>query len=134
MKRGKNNQGWTLLECMIVVSIIGVAALIAIPSWMAARSRSQGEVCGSNQRLVFEQLNVYCLDLNKPCTIDEFPTITDVKDTLFPEVGAKYIKRNTAFRCPANADLADYDDYRFVQDGHRIIDIQCDFEEAHNLP
>ncbi len=132
MRGSKQSAGWTLLECMIVVSIIGVTALIGIPSWIAARTRSQAEVCKSNQRLIFEQINIYCLDFNKPCTIDEFSGISDIIDILYPESGAKYVKRKTAFHCPGNSVDDDFDDYRFARDGRRIIDIECDFDEVHN--
>lgn len=131
MSARKHKAGWTLLECMIVVSIIGLAALIAVPTWMAARTRSQTEVCKNNQRLVFEQMNIYCLDLSVACTVNEFPDITSVKNILIPAAGAKYIKRPNAFQCPANP-VEEYDDYGFVRDGVQIIDVICVFSEAHN--
>src|ERR1700753_3114992 len=50
----KNNQkeGFTLVEIMIVVAIIGLLAAIAIPNFVRARSTSQQNACINNLRLI----------------------------------------------------------------------------------
>ena len=50
MKRMK--QGFTLVEIMIVVAIIGLLAAIAIPSFMKARTQSQANACINNLRQI----------------------------------------------------------------------------------
>ena len=129
----RENEGWTLLECMIVVSIIGLLALIAIPTWTAARNKSAGEVCRNNQRIIYEQLNVYCLERNVGCNVDNFPNLCAVRNALVPLDGsAVYIKRRSVFSCPSNPDETVQHDYGFVRDGRSIIDIDCDIIESHN--
>ena len=53
MKQMKQmKQGFTLVEIMIVVAIIGLLASIAIPSFMKARTQSQQNACINNLRPV----------------------------------------------------------------------------------
>src|SRR6202789_1415122 len=48
----KRKSGFTLVEIMIVVAIIGLLAAIAIPNFVKARTTSQQNACISNLRLI----------------------------------------------------------------------------------
>jgi prepilin-type N-terminal cleavage/methylation domain-containing protein len=48
----RNKSGFTLVEIMIVVAIIGLLAAIAIPSFMKARTTSQKNACINNLRQI----------------------------------------------------------------------------------
>lgn len=56
--------GFTLIEIMIVIAIIGVLASIAVPSFQEARKRSNQRACYANQKVVIGALVQYNLDFN----------------------------------------------------------------------
>jgi len=52
MRRLPANKGFTLVEIMIVVAIIGLLAAIAIPNFVRARKSSQTNACINNLRQI----------------------------------------------------------------------------------
>jgi len=55
-------KGFTLVEIMIVVAIIGLLAAIAIPSFMRARMRSQQNACINNLRQIESGKEMYGME------------------------------------------------------------------------
>ncbi len=55
-------KGFTLVEIMIVVAIIGLLAAIAIPSFMRARTTAQANACINNLRQVEAAKDQYALE------------------------------------------------------------------------
>ncbi len=48
----RRQRGFTLVEIMIVVLIIGILLAVAVPSFMNARERSRAQACRSNLRQI----------------------------------------------------------------------------------
>jgi prepilin-type N-terminal cleavage/methylation domain-containing protein len=63
-KMKRSNSGFTLVEIMIVVAIIGLLAAIAIPSFVNARIKSQQNSCINNLRQISGAKDQYALDKN----------------------------------------------------------------------
>ena len=60
--RSKGIKGFTLVEIMIVVAIIGLLAAIAIPNFIRARQKSQQNACINNLRQIDGAINEWALE------------------------------------------------------------------------
>jgi prepilin-type N-terminal cleavage/methylation domain-containing protein len=69
--------GFTLVEIMIVVAIIGLLAAIAIPNFVRARSTSQQNACISNLRIIDGAKGQWALEQHKQNS--DVPAGTDIQ-------------------------------------------------------
>jgi len=102
MKMTKNlrKAGFTLVEIMIVVAIIGLLAAIAIPNFVKARATSQANACINNLRQIDAAANQFALEQGK----------TTGSTINYPGDLTPYIKMNSGGSipaCPAGGTYSD---------------------------
>lgn len=90
--RNQSKKGFTLVEIMIVVVIIGLLAAMAIPAFNKVRETSQAKTCINNLRQIASAVDQYALEAG-----DTTGTTYALTDLVGPTL---YIKATP--NCPLN--------------------------------
>lgn len=65
LKYLNNTRGFTLVEIMIAILIIGILLAIAVPAWVATRAHSQMRTCMSQLSKIEYAKEVWAMDNHK---------------------------------------------------------------------
>jgi type IV pilus assembly protein PilA len=92
MKISQNlrNAGFTLVEIMIVVAIIGLLAAMAIPNYANARARAQAEACINNLSKIDAAAEMFAVEQGKK----------NGDGINYPDDLTPYLKLNAAHKIP----------------------------------
>lgn len=58
----KNERGFTIMELLVVIVIIGVLAAIGVPAYNNMTTRARTTACQANQRMINTALGMYHID------------------------------------------------------------------------
>ncbi|MEY4385200.1 MAG: hypothetical protein RLY20_483 [Verrucomicrobiota bacterium] len=109
------NGGFTLVEIMIVVALIGLLAAISIPNFIRARKNSKVTACINNLRVIDTAIQELKL---------ERPSAPVIEDNIKPFIGRG--SGGTMPACPAGGTYGDFDTF-----------VTCSVQEPgyqHTLP
>lgn len=116
--RGRRRAGFTLIELMVVIAVIGIITSLGIVNFMKFRKRASYASCVTNQRHVLEASVLY-ISTNNPGTVTFDVDVLTAADFLSGEVA----------ECP-HSTIDDFNDYSIEITDNTTTAIGCKVEPA----
>jgi len=114
---GKNKTGFTLIELMVVIVIIGILAAIAIPNYFRVVNRAKTAEVKSNMHTTQLEVEYYCIE----SAGHNYPTSVDlITDELPGELKNPFIPGEAVVQDEDEADIAGVVEYATNSDIYTI--------------
>lgn len=101
MFKFKNQKGFTLIEVLLVVVILGILAAIAIPRFLTSEEDAQISACNTNLATIRTQIEQFHFDTSAYPTAAQFVAATDADDEFANNTN--YFPNGMAAVCPIEA-------------------------------
>lgn len=97
MRRAQDQKGFTLVELMVVVVILGILVAIAVPLYNVQTEKAKTTTCQANQRIIESAILQWSMDPD-----NEDNDIPNLDDLLGGLVAAGYLQSEP--ECPSNGE------------------------------
>ena len=114
----RSQKGFSLIEIMVIIVIIGLILGIAMPNYLDARTRARKTICQSNQKIIFTAATMYLLA--EPVSLEALSE----DERLQALIDGQYIKGRQWCECPVSIDK-NYNDYEIIFEDDVVSDVQC---------
>lgn len=118
---GRNRRGFTLIELMIVIVIIGILSTIGIANFVSMQDKARYGACISHQRYVHEAAVLYAADIAVGTQVVNVNVLW----------GAGYLTQEVG-ECPSSGTV-DWDDYRVSFVSNEVTGVVCSIRGAEHL-
>lgn len=121
MKNTDMLTGFTLVEIMVIILILGLFIAIILPHLLGASNTTKQKICLNNKRLIGQAVEQYVIQNN----------IDDISGVSLDDIQS-YIKGGVP-ECPCDS-ADDNDDYTLSSDEGGGISVSCIVDESHVPP